>query len=160
MAEPIFNPVANGLRPAELLLVEDNIAEAALVVELFRQQKVANRIHHVNNGEKALDFLLKQGEYADAVRPDLVLLDLNLPRINGREVLETIRATPDICDLPVVVLSTSEQQEDIARSYALNVNAYVRKPIDLEGMRRVVSSIDEFWLTVACLPSYVENPPG
>jgi chemotaxis family two-component system response regulator Rcp1 len=136
----------------EILLVEDNPADARLTREALRESKISNRLHAVGDGEQALRFLRREGEHADAPRPDLVLLDLNLPRMSGREVLEQVKEDPDLRRIPVVVLTTSEAEEDIVRSYDLHANAYVRKPVDFDQFTEVVRLIEDFWFTVVKLP--------
>lgn len=139
-------------RPIEVLLVEDDPGDVLMTREAFEDNKVRNNLHVVDNGEDALRFLHREGEYADAPVPDLVLLDLNLPRRDGREVLAAIKNDPELCTLPVVVLTTSEAEEDVLRSYQLHANAYVTKPVDFEQFVQVVRQIDDFFLTVVKLP--------
>jgi two-component system response regulator len=139
--------------PIEVLLVEDDPGDVLLTVEAFEYNKVNNKLHVVNDGEQAMAFLRREGEYANAPRPDLVLLDLNLPRKDGREVLGEIKADEDLRPIPVVVLTTSEAEEDILRSYHLHANAYVTKPVDFERFISVVRKIDDFFVTVVKLPT-------
>jgi CheY-like chemotaxis protein len=139
-------------RPVEILLVEDDEGDVLLTTEALEASKITNNMHVARNGEEALRFLRKEGEYADAVRPDIVLLDLNLPRVDGREVLAQIKADEDLRRIPIVVLTTSEAEEDVLRSYNLHANAYVTKPVDFERFLKVVQSIDEFFVTVVRLP--------
>lgn len=139
-------------RPVEILLVEDNPGDVRLTQESFKESKVRNTLHVVRDGVEALAFLRGGGEYADAPRPDLVLLDLNLPKKDGREVLAEIKEDPDLKRIPVVVLTISKNEEDILRSYNLHANCYITKPVDLEQFLRVVKSVDEFWFTVVKLP--------
>jgi CheY-like chemotaxis protein len=139
-------------RPIEILLVEDNEGDLRLTREAFREGKVTNNIHAVADGEEAMEFLRRQGRFADAPRPDIVLLDLNLPRKDGREVLAEIKADPHLRRIPVVVLTTSRAEQDVLRAYDLNCNCYINKPVDLEQFFRVVEMIDSFWLTVVTLP--------
>lgn len=120
--------------------------------EAFEDNKIRNTLHVVRDGQEALDFLYRQGEYADAPRPDLVLLDLNLPRYDGRQVLERIKTDPELALIPVVVLTTSSAEEDILRSYKLHANAYVTKPVDLEQFIGAVRQIDDFFVSVVRLP--------
>ncbi|WP_433475944.1 response regulator [Spirillospora sp. CA-142024] len=141
-----------GPRPIEVLLVEDDPGDILLTVEAFEHNKVNNTLHVVNDGEQAMAFLRRQGEYADVPRPDLVLLDLNLPRKDGREVLEEIKNDDDLRRIPVVVLTTSEADEDILCSYDLHANAYVTKPVDFDRFISVVRRIDDFFVTVVKLP--------
>ncbi len=139
-------------RLIEVLLVEDDPGDVLLTREAFEHQKVANRLHVVNNGEDAITFLRKEGAYTDAPDPDLVLLDLNLPGMHGREVLMAVKEDPKLQTIPVVVLTTSEAEEDVLRSYQLHANAYVTKPVDFERFMAVVRAIDEFFVSVVRLP--------
>jgi CheY-like chemotaxis protein len=139
-------------RPIEILLVEDDPGDTLITREALDQSKVTNNLSVVTNGEEAIAFLRRTGEFADAVRPDLVLLDLNLPRRDGREVLEEVKEDPDLRRIPVVVLTTSGAEEDIVRSYDLHANAYVTKPVDFERFVDVVRQIDDFYFTVVRLP--------
>ena len=139
--------------PVEILLVEDNPADVRLTQEALREGKVKNNLSVARDGEEALAFLRRQGKFKDATRPDLILLDLNLPRRDGREVLADIKNDPDLKLIPVVVLTTSSAEADILKSYKLHANCYITKPVDLEQFVSVVRSIDEFWLTVVKLPS-------
>ena len=136
----------------EVLLVEDDPGDVVLIQEAFEDNKVRNRLHCVSDGVDALRFLRRQDEFADAPRPDLVLLDLNLPRKNGREVLAEVKADPELSIIPVIVLTTSEAEEDIVRSYSLHANAYITKPVDFERFAGVVHQIDEFFVGVVKLP--------
>jgi CheY-like chemotaxis protein len=140
-------------RPIEILLVEDDPGDTLITTEALQHSKVMNNLHTVVNGEEALAFLRREGEYNDAVRPDLVLLDLNLPRRDGREVLAEVKADDDLRRIPVVVLTTSQAEEDIVRSYDLHANAYVTKPVDFERFVEVVRRIDEFYFTIVRLPN-------
>ncbi|MEH1781787.1 MAG: response regulator [Nostoc sp.] len=144
------------IEPIEILLVEDSPEDADLTVEILGDAKVLNRIHVVEDGVEALKFLRQQGDYANAPRPDLILLDLNLPRKDGREVLAELKADPDLKLIPVVVLTTSGADEDILRTYALNANCYVTKPVSLEEFAKVIRSIEFFWLVAVKLP----KPPS
>jgi CheY-like chemotaxis protein len=139
-------------RPIEILLVEDNPGDVRLTVEGLNEGKVHNNLHVAKDGVEALAFLRKEGDYSDAVRPDLILLDLNLPRKDGREVLADIKADPDLKTIPVVVLTTSRAEQDVLHSYQLQANCYITKPVDLEQFIHVVKSIEDFWLTVVTLP--------
>jgi chemotaxis family two-component system response regulator Rcp1 len=143
-----------GNRPIEILLVEDNPGDARLTVEALREGKVRNNLHHARDGVEAMRFLQREGEYKDAPRPDLVLLDLNLPRKDGREVLAEMRNNPEIKTIPVVVLTTSEAEQDVVRTYELCANCYITKPVDLEKFITIVRSIEDFWLTIVRLPSF------
>jgi len=137
---------------ADILLVEDNPGDVRLTEEAFREGQIKNTLHVVNDGVGAMEFLRQRGEYADAPRPDIVLLDLNLPRKDGDEVLDEIRDDPDLEALPVVVLTSSEAQEDIVQSYELQANAFLTKPVDPEEFIEVVRTFQEFWLSVVRLP--------
>ncbi len=139
-------------KPVEILLVEDNPGDVRLTEEALREGKVRNNLHVARDGVEAIEFLRRRGKFVNAVRPDLVLLDLNLPRRDGREVLAEIKDDPELKSIPVVVLTTSSAETDILRSYSLHANCYITKPVDLEQFVRVVRSIDEFWLTVVRLP--------
>jgi two-component system response regulator len=136
----------------EVLLVEDDPGDVLMTTEAFAEHKVANRLSVVSDGVTALEFLRKEGEHAGAPTPDLILLDLNLPRMDGREVLAAVKADPELKQIPVVVLTTSEAEEDVLRSYALHANAYVTKPVDFERFIEVVRKIDDFFVTVVRLP--------
>lgn len=142
----------NEERPIEVLLVEDDQGDILLTREAFELNKVRNRLHVVNDGEQAMAFLRQEDGYADVPRPDLVLLDLNLPRMSGLEVLAEVKADAALRTIPVVVLTTSEAEEDILHSYRLHANAYVTKPVDFEQFIRVVRQIDNFFVTVVKLP--------
>jgi CheY-like chemotaxis protein len=144
--------VAFPSRPIEILLVEDSEADALLTQEALAEAKVANRLSLVRDGEAALAFLRREGCYAHAARPDLILLDLNLPRKDGREVLGEVKADEELKRIPVVVLTTSEARADILGAYDLHANCYISKPVDFERFLAVVESIEHFWLTVVMLP--------
>jgi chemotaxis family two-component system response regulator Rcp1 len=137
--------------PVEILLVEDNPGDVRLTQEALRDAKVRNRIQVAEDGVQALALLRREGKYAGAVRPDLILLDLNLPRKGGREVLEEIKGDETLRHIPVVILTTSQAEQDILESYRLRANAYVTKPVDLEQFLRVVRSIEQFWLEIVKL---------
>ncbi|MED7929756.1 response regulator [Nonomuraea sp. LP-02] len=141
-------------RAIEVLLVEDDQGDILLTREAFDLNKVRNRLHVVNDGEQAVAFLRREGGYADVPCPDLILLDLNLPRMSGLEVLSEIKADPVLATIPVVVLTTSEAEEDILHSYRLHASAYVTKPVDFEQFIRVVRQIDDFFVTVVKLPAH------
>lgn len=141
-----------GSRPIEILLVEDNLGDIRLTEEALREAKVWNRINKVEDGIEALAFLRKQGNYTSVPRPDLILLDLNLPKKDGREVLGEIKEDPNLRRIPVVVLTTSKAEEDIIQSYDLHVNSYVTKSVDLNKFLNVIRSIEDFWLSVVKLP--------
>ncbi len=137
----------------KVLLVEDNPGDVRLTKEALKEGKMLNRVTVVGDGVEALSFLRRQGKYADAGQPDLILLDLNLPKKDGRQVLAEIKADPGLKRIPVVVLTTSSAEEDILKTYDLHANCYVTKPVDLEQFMRVVKSIEDFWITVVKLPS-------
>jgi CheY-like chemotaxis protein len=139
-------------RAIDVLLVEDDPGDVLLIREAFEHNKVLNELSVVADGVEALAFLRREGEHADAPRPDLVLLDLNLPRKDGRQVLAEVKSDPDLRQLPVVVLTTSEAEEDVLRSYDLHANAYVTKPVDFDRFIEVVRQIDEFFVSVVKLP--------
>jgi len=139
-------------KPAEVLLVEDNPSDVRLTVEAMREGKVLNNLNVVVDGEEAMQFLLRQGDFGDAPRPDLILLDLNLPRKDGREVLAEIKAIESLKRIPVVILTTSQAEEDICRTYDLHANCYITKPVDLEQFIRVIQQIEDFWFTIVSLP--------
>jgi CheY-like chemotaxis protein len=138
--------------PIEVLLVEDDPGDVLMTQEAFEEHKVRNKLNVVSDGEEALAYLKREGAHADAPRPDLILLDLNLPRVDGREVLAVIKDDADLRRIPVVVLTTSQADEDILRSYSLHANAYVTKPVDFERFIAVVRQIDEFFVSVVKLP--------
>ncbi len=144
--------VARTGKVIDVLLVEDDPGDVLMTREAFEDNKVANRLAVVSDGVSALAYLRKEGEHADARTPDLVLLDLNLPRMDGREVLEAMKNDEALRSIPVVVLTTSEAEEDVVRSYALHANAYVTKPVDFERFIEVVRQIDEFFVEVVRLP--------
>ncbi len=138
--------------PIEILLVEDSPGDVRLTKEALREGKVHNNLNVVVDGEQAMAYLRRQGQYQNAVRPDLILLDLNLPRKDGREVLAEVKADAELRSIPVVILTTSKAEEDILRSYQLAANCYVTKPVDLEQFIKVVKAIEDFWLVIAKLP--------
>jgi len=139
-------------RAIEILLVEDNPGDVRLIQEALRDGKVWNNPHVVSDGEMALDFVYRRGKFTDAPRPDLVLLDLNLPKKDGREVLATIKSDPDLKRIPVVVLTTSKEEEDVLRAYNLAANCYVTKPVEFDQFMKVIRMIEDFWLTIVALP--------
>lgn len=139
----------------EILLVEDNPSDVELTREALDFAKVGNRLSVVHDGADAVDFLFRRGKYADATRPDIVLLDLNLPKKDGRQVLAEIKTDPDLAQIPIVVLTTSQEEEDIIRAYELHANCYVAKPVDFNQFMHIVSTIEEFWLTIVKLPQRV-----
>jgi len=136
----------------EILMVEDNPGDVRLTQEALRAAKMLNNLHVVEDGEAALDYLYQRGQYALALRPDLVLLDLNLPKKDGREVLAVIKSDDMLKSIPVVVLTTSHAESDILRAYNLNANCYVTKPVDFQRFTEIVKTIEDFWLTVVTLP--------
>lgn len=136
----------------EILLVEDNPGDARLAQEALRDSKIHNSLHWVSDGVEAMEFLRRQGKHAQAPRPDLILLDLNLPKKDGREVLAEIKADQGLMTIPVVILTVSEAEEDVLKTYHLHANCYITKPLDLEQFLKVVRSIEEFWLTIVRLP--------
>jgi CheY-like chemotaxis protein len=140
------------LQPIEVLLVEDDPGDELMTREAFEDNKISNRLHVARDGEEALDFLYQRGAHTQAPKVDLVLLDLNLPKYDGRQVLEQIRSDPGLTHMPVVVLTTSSSEEDILRSYKLHANAYVTKPVDVYQFVAAVRQIDEFFLSVVRLP--------
>ena len=140
-------------RPIEILLVEDSPGDVTLTVEALRDAKVANNLHVARDGEEALRFLRHEGEFADRPRPDLILLDLNMPRKDGREVLADLKADDELKRIPVVVLTTSQSEDDVAAAYNLSANCYVAKPVDLDQFLGVVRAIDDFWLSLVKLPA-------
>jgi chemotaxis family two-component system response regulator Rcp1 len=139
--------------PIEVLLVEDSPGDVRLTQEAFKDAKVHINLHVAPDGAKAMIFLRREGEHSNAPRPDLILLDLNLPKKDGREVLAEIKGDPALMSIPVVILTTSSSDADILRSYQLHANCYITKPVGLEGFLTVVKSIDSFWLSVVKLPT-------
>ncbi len=140
------------MKPIEILLVEDSPTDVLLAQEALMHAKVLNKLHIVSDGVEAMDFLQRKGPYAEMPRPDLILLDLNLPRKDGREVLAEVKADDELKRIPVVVLTTSKAEEDIFRAYGLHANCYVTKPVDFERFSDVVRAIETFWFTVVSLP--------
>jgi two-component system, chemotaxis family, response regulator Rcp1 len=143
-------------RPIDILLVEDNAADVRLTQEVLTESKVHNNLIVANDGAEAMLLLRKQGKFAKAPRPDLILLDLNLPIKDGREVLAQIKSDPDLKKIPVVILTTSKAEEDIVRTYDLHANCYINKPVDLEQFVTVVNYIEDFWLAIVKLPPHKE----
>jgi two-component system, chemotaxis family, response regulator Rcp1 len=144
-------------KPIDILLVEDGPGDIRLTQEALKEGRVTNRLHVATDGEAAMSFLLRRPPYTDAPRPDLVLLDLNLPKKDGREVLAEIKGHASLQRIPVVVLTTSRAEQDVHQAYQLRCNCYITKPVDLEQFLRVIESIQDFWLTVVTLPPEVEN---
>jgi two-component system, chemotaxis family, response regulator Rcp1 len=143
----IYTPV-----PIEVLLVEDSSGDVRLTREAFKDAKVHINLHVAADGVEAMTYLKREGKYADARRPDLILLDLNLPKKDGREVLQEIKDSPTLGIIPVIILTTSASDADILRTYQLHANCYITKPVDLDGFLRVVKSIDNFWVSIVKLP--------
>jgi CheY-like chemotaxis protein len=139
-------------RPIEILLVEDNAGDVRLVKEALEENKFLNNLHMARDGVEAMKFLHKEGEYANAVRPDLILLDLNLPKKDGREVLAEVKVDEDLKRIPVVIMTISKAEEDILKTYNLHANCYITKPIDLDQFIKVVKSVENFWLAIVELP--------
>jgi len=142
-----------GGRPIEILLVEDNSDEAGMTMETLRDGRVRNKVHWVEDGEEALAFLARQGRYADAPHPDLILLDLHLPRMSGLEVLSAVKQHPQWKRIPVVIMTSSENEADVKTAYDQHANCYVTKPIDIDKFMDAVRSIEDFWLTIVRLPA-------
>jgi len=143
------------LRPAEILLVEDNPDDVEITLRAFHKVRLANTVHVVRDGQEALDFLFREGDYsdrADAAQPDVILLDLNLPKVNGLEVLDKIRASDGLSSIPVIVLTVSEQQEDVRESYKLGANTFITKPVDFEKFVHAMEILGEYWMVIARLP--------
>ena len=147
-------------RPAELMLVEDNYGDILLTQEAFKACKINNRLHVARDGEEALKMLRKEWPYSNQTTPDLILLDLNLPRKDGREVLAEIKSTRELAKIPVVILTGSRAELDVVRSYELNANCYIVKPIDFIQLQDVVNSIQDFWFSVVLLPSQRSREPA
>ena len=145
-------PRTDFVRPIEILLVEDNPGDADLAREALSDSKLKNNLSVVGDGEEAMAFLRKQGKYAAEPRPDLVLLDLNLPKKDGRQVLAEVKADDDLKRIPVVILTTSRAEEDVLKTYNLHANCYIAKPIDFSQFLKVVKSIEDFWLSIVVLP--------
>ncbi|MEI7536128.1 MAG: response regulator [Comamonadaceae bacterium] len=143
---------ANGTRLIEILMVEDNPGDVRLTREAMKEGKISNRLSVVGDGVEALEFLRRQGRFAEAPRPDLILLDLNLPRKDGREVLAEVKSDPALRTIPVVVLTTSHADEDVIRAYNLHANCYITKPVDFNQFMKVVQQIDDFWVNLVTLP--------
>lgn len=139
-------------KPVDILLIEDNPGDARLALEALKESKFRNNLYHVDDGEEALNFLYRRGKFEDAIRPDLIILDLNLPRRDGREVLAIIKEDESLRRIPVVIMTMSESDEDIIRSYDLHANCYITKPLDIDKFMTVVRSIEDFWLTIVTLP--------
>ena len=136
----------------EILLVEDNPGDVRLTLEAFKEGKILNRLSVVGDGVEAMAFLRREGNYSNVPRPDLILLDLNMPRKDGREVLAEIKKDPELRRIPVIILTTSQAEQDILKSYDLHANCYITKPVDLDQFNTVVKNIQDFWLTIVKLP--------
>jgi chemotaxis family two-component system response regulator Rcp1 len=149
----VTNPLFNGGRPIEILLVEDNAEDAQVTLDALRDGRVRNRIHWVEDGEDALAFLRRHDRHSGAPRPDLILLDLRLPRMSGQEVLIEIKENPAWRRIPVVIMTSSDDEKDILAAYDKHANCYVTKPVDLDKFMEAVRSIEDFWLTVVRLPA-------
>jgi len=144
--------MAGDAQSVEILLVEDSPTDADLTIRALHQGELQTGIHHVKDGVEAMTFLQQESPYENAVRPDLILLDLNMPRMDGREVLRAIRDDDDLTSIPIVVLTTSSEEQDVATSYGLHTNAYIVKPVDLKQFFDVIREVDEFWFHVVTLP--------
>lgn len=144
--------MSDKVRPVEILLVEDNPGDAELTLIALEESKLKNNVHLADSGEKAIAFLTGEGEYADAPRPDLVILDLNLPGIDGNEVLQRIKGDPKLKEIPVVIMTTSSAEEDVLRSYRHHANCFITKPLDIDKFLKVVQSIEDFWMSIVVLP--------
>jgi two-component system, chemotaxis family, response regulator Rcp1 len=143
---------SKNVRPVQILLVEDNPGDVGLTIEALKEAKVLNKLTVVKDGIEALSLLRRQGQHAHAARPDLILLDLNLPKKDGREVLAEIKADDNLKRIPVIILTTSENEQDVVKSYNLYANCYITKPLDLDRFIKVVKSIEDFWLGIVVLP--------
>jgi len=155
-----MTPTDQSVRPINILLVEDNPADVRLTREALSEAKVLNALHVAADGVAALAFLRREGRHADSPRPDLILLDLNLPKKDGREVLAEIKMDDELKLIPVVVLTTSSAEEDVVRTYNLHANAYVTKPVDFKQFLRVIRAIEQFWLAVVTLPPTANPMPA
>ncbi|MCO5250185.1 MAG: response regulator [Candidatus Kapabacteria bacterium] len=140
------------LKPIDILLAEDSPGDADLAKEALEESKLKNQLHVVVDGQEALDFLYKKGKYQDVPRPDLILLDLNMPKVDGREVLKIVKEDEDLRSIPIVILTTSRAEEDILKTYNLHANCYISKPLDLDKFIEVVNSIENFWISIVTLP--------
>ena len=152
MTEKFVLPEGAVIKPVDILLVEDSPTDVLLAQEALEHAKLLNTLHIVSDGVEAMQFLRREGQFADATRPDLILLDLNLPRKDGREVLEEVKNDPELKRIPVVVLTTSKAEEDVLKAYGLHANCYVSKPVDFDQFTNVVRAIENFWFTVVLLP--------
>ena len=143
---------ASGTKQVEILLVEDNPADVRLVREALKESKILNNLSVVEDGVEAMDFLRKKGKYASSVRPDLILLDLNLPRKNGREVLAEVKSDEKLKRIPVVIMTVSDDEKDILLTYNSHANCYIKKPLNFDQFNKMVHTIENFWFTIVCLP--------
>lgn len=148
--DPTISP-----RPLNILLVEDSADDVELTMEGFKEGKLIHQLDVVDDGIEALNYLRREGKYADAVRPDVILLDLNLPKKDGREVLQEIKSDEELKHIPVIVLTTSRSEQDILTSYKLHANSYISKPVDLAEFFKAIKALEDFWLTVVTLPSNI-----
>jgi two-component system, chemotaxis family, response regulator Rcp1 len=145
------------LEPVEILLVEDNPVDVMITKKAFSAGRVSNNLHVAEDGEEAMDFLYKRGKYSSAPSPEIILLDLNLPKKDGREILAEVKADPSLRRIPVVILTTSQDKEDIWRSYNLQANCFITKPVDMEQFTKALECLGEFWFSVVRLPIPVES---
>lgn len=145
-------------KPVEILLIEDNPVDIRMTQEAFKDFRIANNFHVLTDGQAGMDFLCQRGEYANAPRPDLILLDLNLPKKHGREILNEVKADADLRSIPVVVVTTSDLDEDVLGAYCHNANAYITKPIEFDDFVTMMKTIGDFWLTFVKLPSSYSSP--
>jgi len=154
-AQPLSFPMLKSVRtePIEILLVEDDHGDAKRTIDALKSGRLRNRITHVEDGIEAMAYLRREGEYENAPRPDLILLDLHMPRMNGQEVLAEVKEDPELRRIPVVMMTASQQEKDIMTAYNLHVNCYVTKPVDLEQFIGAVKSIEHFWFTIVKLPA-------
>jgi two-component system, chemotaxis family, response regulator Rcp1 len=141
-----------GVKPVEILLVDDSLSDVRLTKEAIKEFKMFNKVTVARDGVEAMAFLHKEGKYADAIRPDLILLDLNMPRKDGRETLAEIKTDPSLRRIPVVILTVSKAEEDVLKAYDLHANCYVTKPMDIEQFSKIVKTIDDFWFSIVTLP--------
>ena len=148
----VTNTLINKQRPVEILLVEDNKGDAILTARAFKKGKLPHNLTTVNSGEGAVAFLKKEGAYAQVITPDIILLDLNLPKMNGQDVLSVIKSDETLMRIPVIILSSSRAEEDVARSYKLHANAYIIKPLNSDEFHDVVEKLEQFWFTLVVLP--------
>lgn len=149
--------IFGNIMPVHILIVDDNRADIRLVQEMLKKGKTIINLHSALDGVEAIEYLRKKGKYKDASRPDLILLDLNMPRKDGREVLEEIKSDEELKSIPVIVMTISKAEEDILRSYNLHANAYIVKPIELNQFMSTIKSIEDFWLTIVKLPPNIDN---